>query len=217
MTPGQDETLTDAAAAAAIHGDGWRLLLGGAYSSVAVDSLPAAVEAAAAAVRACGPHTEHLRLDLRAARVDLVLHTPGSDRLTRLDATLVARVTAAVGELGLTTTPDGAGRPVQALEIAVDALDISSVRPFWQAVFGYGVETRPIAEAQETVVVDPCRTGTHRLVPAARRPATAAQPRPLRPDRRRGRGRGAGRRGAGRGWASCQRRARAGVLGSRRP
>lgn len=40
MTSGHDETLPDAEAAAAIHGAGWRLLLGGAYSSVEVVSLP---------------------------------------------------------------------------------------------------------------------------------------------------------------------------------
>ncbi len=160
MTPGHDEMLTSAAAAAALHHDGWRLLLGGAYSSVAVGSLPAAVEVAAAAVRACGPDAAHLRLDLRADRVDLVLRTPAGDP-SRLDATLAARISAAVGELGLATTPGGAGaaRPVQALEIAVDALDIPAVLPFWRAVFGYVVATRPTAEGQEVFVVDPAGQG----------------------------------------------------------
>jgi 4a-hydroxytetrahydrobiopterin dehydratase len=161
MTPEHDETLTDAAAAAAIHRDGWRLLLGGGYSSVAVGSLPAAVEVAAAAVRVCGPDAAHLRLDLRADRVDLVLRTPTDGRLSRLDATLAARISAAVGELGLATTPGGAGaaRPVQALEIAIDALDIPAVLPFWRAVFGYVVAARPIAEGQEVIVVDPAGQG----------------------------------------------------------
>lgn len=78
MTRKDPEPVTDTAAAAAIHRDGWRLLLGGAHSTIAVSSLPAAVEAAAAAVRACGPDTAHLRLDLRTDRVELVLRTPGS-------------------------------------------------------------------------------------------------------------------------------------------
>ena len=166
MTPEHDETPTDgtltaAAAAAVIHPHGWRLLLGGAYSSVAVASLPAAVEVAAAAVRACGPDATHLRLDLRADRVDLVLRTPAAVELGRLDATLAARISAAVGELGLATTPEGAGgaRQVQALEIAIDALDIPAVLPFWGAVFGYDVVSRPIAEGAEMVVVDPFGQG----------------------------------------------------------
>ena len=180
MTPEHDETLTAAAAAAAaIHRDGWRLLLGGAYSSIAVGSLPAAVEVAAAAVRVCGPDAAHLRLDLRADRVDLVLRTPADGRLSRLDATLAARISpadgrlsrldatlaarisAAVGELGLATTPGGAGaaRPVQALEIAIDALDIPAVLPFWRAVFGYVVAARLLAEGHEVIVVDPAGQG----------------------------------------------------------
>jgi 4a-hydroxytetrahydrobiopterin dehydratase len=162
MTAEPDEALTAAEAAAEIRRDGWRLLLGGAYSSVAVGSLPAAVEVAAAAVRVCGPDAAHLRLDLRADRVDLVVRTPGEDgELSRLDAGLTARISVAVRELGLATVPGGAGtaRPVQALEIAIDALDIPAVVPFWRAVFGYVVVARPIAEGHELVVVDPAGQG----------------------------------------------------------
>lgn len=161
MTPEHDETLDAAAAADAIHRDGWRLLLGGAYSTVAVGSLTAAVQVAAAATRVCGPDAAHLRLDLRADRVELVLRTPAGSELSRLDATLAARISAAVGELGLATTPGGAGatRPVQALEIAIDALDIPAVAPFWRAVFGYGIAARPLAEGEEMIVVDPAGQG----------------------------------------------------------
>jgi 4a-hydroxytetrahydrobiopterin dehydratase len=126
-----------------------------------VDSLPAAVEVAAAAVRVCGPDAARLRLDLRADRVELALGTPADDRLSRLDATLAARISAAVGELGLATTPGSAGaaRAVQELEIAIDALDIPAVLPFWRAVFGYVAATRPIAEGHEMIVVDPAGQG----------------------------------------------------------
>ena len=46
---------------------------------------------------------------------------------------------------GLTTSPghgDRAGR-LQGLEIAIDAMDIGKVRPFWQAVTGYVGEVGP--------------------------------------------------------------------------
>ena len=152
------EALTAAAAVAAIHRDGWRLLLGSAHSSVSVGSLSEAVDVAAVAVRACGPDAAHLRLDLRADRVELVLRTPSGDEMSRLDATLAARISAAVRELGLTTTPGGA-YPVQALEICIDALDIPAVLPFWQAAFGYAVATRPIADGRESIVVDPSGRG----------------------------------------------------------
>jgi 4a-hydroxytetrahydrobiopterin dehydratase len=161
MTLEHDETLTAAAAAAAIHGNGWRLLLGGAHSAVAVGSLTAAVEVADAAVRVCGPDAAHLRLDLRADRVGLVLGTPAGGELSQLDASLATRISAAVGELGLTTMAGDAGtaRPVQALEIAIDALDIPAVLPFWRAVFGYVVTIRPIAEGHEVILVDPAAQG----------------------------------------------------------
>jgi hypothetical protein len=48
---------------------------------------------------------------------------------------------------------------VQALEIAIDALDIPAVVPFWRAVFGYVVTTRPLAEGDEVIVVDPAGQG----------------------------------------------------------
>ena len=160
MVP-EREALPDALAAAALRSDGWRLLLGGAYTSVAVGSLPAAVEVAATAVGVCGSDSVHLRLDLRPDRVYLVLRTPGSSQLGRLDAMLAARISALVGELGLATEPGagGAVRPVQALEVAVDAFDIPAVLPFRRAVFGYVVETRPVAEGQELIVVDPVGQG----------------------------------------------------------
>ncbi|MBE7163428.1 MAG: 4a-hydroxytetrahydrobiopterin dehydratase, partial [Williamsia herbipolensis] len=46
-------------------------------------------------------------------------------------------------------------RPVQALEIAIDALDIPAVVPFWRAVLGYGDGTGD--EPDE--VVDPAHRG----------------------------------------------------------
>ncbi len=109
-----------------------------------------------------GPDAAHLHLDLRGNRVDLVLRSPAAGGLSRLDATLAARISAAVGELGLATTPGGAGaaRPAQALEIAIDALDIPAVLPFWRAVFGYVVAAQPIAEGHdEAIVVDPAGQG----------------------------------------------------------
>ena len=59
---------------------------------------------------------------------------------------LAQRISAAVREQGLTIGPEVApgvangSRSVQVLEIAIDALDIPAIRPFWQAVLGYGDE-----------------------------------------------------------------------------
>ena len=51
----------------------------------------------------------------------------------------------------------GPGRPVQALEVGIDALDIPAVRPFWRAVLAYVTES---AENDPTGgLVDPLRGG----------------------------------------------------------
>ena len=158
MTPEHDETLT-AAAAAAITATGGVCAVG-VYSSVG-GSRPRG--------RCRGRRGPRVRPRRRAPTVPdparrsghLVLRTPANGRLSPLDARLAARISAAVAELGLATTPRGAGaaRPVQALEIAIDALDIPAVLPFWRAVFGYVVATRPIAGGDEMIVVDPAGQG----------------------------------------------------------
>jgi 4a-hydroxytetrahydrobiopterin dehydratase len=48
------------------------------------------------------------------------------------------------------------GRPIQVLEIAVDAIDIPSVRPFWKAIMGY---TDEVAGPDPDVLIDPYGQG----------------------------------------------------------
>jgi 4a-hydroxytetrahydrobiopterin dehydratase len=117
---------------------GWRYLLGTLVAAVPVPSLAEAVRLGAAAVAACGPDADdHLRVDLRPDRVELSVQTRALGAVTEDDIELVRAVTTALAGLG--AAPAGAagaqfGRPVQMLELAVDALDIPAVRPFWQAV-----------------------------------------------------------------------------------
>jgi len=124
---------------------GWRLVLGVVRTHVAVRSLVEGVQVAQRAVAACGAD-RHLAVDVRPGTVVLSLQ-PGAD------LTLAARISAAVTELGLRTGA-GAGpvRSAQALEIAVDALDIPAVRPFWRAVLGYD-------DTPDGAVVDPLGQG----------------------------------------------------------
>jgi 4a-hydroxytetrahydrobiopterin dehydratase len=62
--------------------------------------------------------------------------------VTARDAELAGLISAAVRDrLGLPfAPPTGTPRPVQRLEIAIDAMDIARVRPFWKAVMGYADE-----------------------------------------------------------------------------
>lgn len=124
------ENLTRTAASHAVEAIGWRFLLDVLWASVPVSSIRAGLEVAAAAVAACGEEAdEHLRVDLRPDRVELSLQTRELAAVTGRDTALAHAISAAV-----TTTPGPPGRRVQTLELAIDALDIPGIRPFWQAV-----------------------------------------------------------------------------------
>ena len=101
----------------------------------------------AAAAEAANHHPD---LDLRYGRVHVLLTSHDAGGLTRRDVDLAAAITAVADELGIDGEP---GRP-QAWEIAVDALDIPAVVPFWRAVLGYA-DGAPPAPDVDPVLVDP--------------------------------------------------------------
>ncbi len=122
------EKLTRGEISGAVSDLGWRFVLGVVRCTVSVSSLAQAVEVASA----CGVD-DSILLDLRPDRVVITLRSPEAGRAGRHEIELAGRITAALRELGLATRPDG----VQVLEIAIDALDIPAIRPFWKAVLGY--------------------------------------------------------------------------------
>jgi 4a-hydroxytetrahydrobiopterin dehydratase len=125
---------------------GWRLVLGAVYTEVDVPSLARAAEVAAIAAAGVGPDgQDRLTVDVRAERALLRLMPPLGGLVTALDVRLAREMSEALASHGFTTSPgrgDRAGR-LQGLEIAIDALDIGKVRPFWQAVTGYIGEVGP--------------------------------------------------------------------------
>jgi len=153
--------LSRQAASDAVGDLGWRFLLGTLRTSVAVGSLGQAAGVAVRAAAACGRDADgHLTVDVRRDRAVLTVQSESEAWVTAGDVDLAARISAAVGELGLATGPvvDGpAPRSVQILEIAIDALDIAAVRPFWKAVLGYGDE--PGSAGPEDPLVDPVGQG----------------------------------------------------------
>ena len=134
-----DARLTRPAASAAVDAAGWRLVFTGFAASVPVIGLDQAVAAASAAVAAAGADAgDHLAIDLRADRVELVVQTRRLNGVTPRDAEIANAITAAIDAWGLAiAAPAGPGRPVQLLEFAIDALDIAAIRPFWKAVLDY--------------------------------------------------------------------------------
>ena len=150
--------LTRVEASAAVEEIGWRYLVGTLVTSVAVASLAEAVDLAARALQASGPDVDaHLKADVRPDRLELTLQTIASGCLTARDIELANAITKALNgrTAGAITTAEA--RSVQVLEIAIDALDIPAIRPFWRAVMGYVDE--PEYDGADNAVIDPARQG----------------------------------------------------------
>ena len=65
--------------------------------------------------------------------------------LTERDIALAQRISQVAADLGASAAPE----KVSATEIAIDALDIPAVRPFWQAVLGYTASPADEAELSD--------------------------------------------------------------------
>ena len=137
---------------------GWRLIQAELLTHVPVRSLQGAADAAATAVAAAGTDGDgHLSVDLRTDRAVLRLQTKTTHWVSDHDLALAGRVTEALAARSLATRPDDAVAPPQAIEVAIDALDIPLVRRFWQAATGY--VDQPGAEGPDIALVDPLGRG----------------------------------------------------------
>ena len=72
-------------------------------------------------------------VDLRPDGVTVRLFTPQAEGLTRRDVELARRISAAARGLDVAAEP----AVVQHVQVAIDALVMPEVRPFWHAVLGY--------------------------------------------------------------------------------
>ena len=137
----------------AVDQAGWRLILGALYAEVPAQTLIEAAKAASLAVSAAGAYGQNrLTVDVRGDRAVLRLQSADNGTIAGRDVRLAHALSAALTAEGFRMEPGG----VQALEIAMDALDIPLVRPFWKAVTGYADE--PGSELQ-AALVDPCGRG----------------------------------------------------------
>jgi 4a-hydroxytetrahydrobiopterin dehydratase len=147
-------SLNRAELSAAVADAGWRLILGDLCTQVAAESLRQAADTAAAlaalgnAASAADGHGQ-LQLDIRPDRLAITLAGALVDgRASPASAAAAWGISARLRDLGLTPEPARA----QTAEIAIDALDIPAVLPFWRAVFGY-------ADESSRAIVDPAGRG----------------------------------------------------------
>ncbi len=144
----------------AVTGLGWRYILGVLRTRVRVGSLAQAADVASRAIAAAGPAADEcLQIDVRRDQVTLTLQSLATNQVTVREAEVAHQISAAVTELGLATDAGVGGdtRSAQLLEIAIDALDIAAVRPFWKAVMGYADE--PGASGPQDALADPAGQG----------------------------------------------------------
>jgi 4a-hydroxytetrahydrobiopterin dehydratase len=117
---------------------GWRLMLGAIYAEVEVEALAQAAEVVRVAADTAGADG-HLSVDVRADRVVFRLQSAAVGAVTGLDIRLAQTLASQLSARGSRLRPG----THQALEIAIDALDIPAVRPFWKAITGYVDEPGP--------------------------------------------------------------------------
>jgi 4a-hydroxytetrahydrobiopterin dehydratase len=148
-------------AADAVTGLGWRWVLGVLRANLRVGSLSEAADVAARIVAACGDDAgQRLTVDVRRDHVILTIQQPTGGLVGSREVDLARRITEIAGGLGLATgagVGGGSSRSVQVVEIAIDALDIAAIRPFWKAVLAYVDE--PGRSGPEDPLVDPLGQG----------------------------------------------------------
>jgi 4a-hydroxytetrahydrobiopterin dehydratase len=131
--------------------DDWRVIGRGAEANFGCGSFTEAGRFAADLGRLCDERDHHASIDLRYPDLVHVMSTTHFKHgLTDRDVALARAISALAAERGYRSTP----RDSMVLEIAIDAMDIDAVLPFWQTVLGYVPEHTAEGE-QVTAIIDP--------------------------------------------------------------
>lgn len=146
--------LTDAEVTAAVDARHWRVVLGRLVTRVATGTFDRGLELVARVGEIAGAQGHHPDVVLLYPSVQLALVTHDAGGLTDADVALARAISAVLDELGLDARP---GDP-QETEIAIDAMDIAAVLPFWRAVLGYADE-RAAQPGASPALVDPRGVG----------------------------------------------------------
>jgi 4a-hydroxytetrahydrobiopterin dehydratase len=131
----------------------WRYALGRVEANFRCGSFERATELGAKIAAAAERAGHHPDLDVRYPDwLHVALTTHAVDAITNLDVDLAGEISALAAAAGAVARPEA----VQALEVAIDAMDIDAVRPFWRAILGYqDAPARP--DGSIVAIVDPLR------------------------------------------------------------
>jgi 4a-hydroxytetrahydrobiopterin dehydratase len=131
MTPTDKRTSTQVSNSSGL--EDWRVLLRTLQASFTTGSMAKGLEFSARIVAAADQADHHPDLTITYGRVHALLTSHDSKGLTERDIEMARTISAIAAELGIAAEP----AVVTQLEIAIDAMDISAVKPFWEAVLGY--------------------------------------------------------------------------------
>lgn len=132
--------------------DGWRLLLTQVETTITAPSFSAAGEVVAGIAALADQRDHHPDVDLHfPGVVHVVLSSHDVRWVTERDLDLASAITDLATRSGATLDASDE----QVVEIALDALDIDRVRPFWSAILGYVDEPPRIEGDTVRAIRDP--------------------------------------------------------------
>ncbi|MGO1316254.1 MAG: VOC family protein [Cellulomonadaceae bacterium] len=122
------------ARAQAMVGDlGWRVIGEHLHAHFATEDFAQGAQFVAAIAHAADVANHHPDVDLRYSGVRVVLTSHDVGGLTSRDVDLAAAISFEAQRVGLVQRPER----TQRTDVAIDALDIPAVLPFWRALLGY--------------------------------------------------------------------------------
>lgn len=116
----------------------WRFLLQRMHLTVRAPDTPTAFALVARLGELATKVGRQPDIDVRGPVVHVTVSTEPAGGVTDADVELGRAIDAVVAEMGLPSEP----RSLAVVEIAIDAMDIDAVRPFWHAVLGWDVIAR---------------------------------------------------------------------------
>jgi 4a-hydroxytetrahydrobiopterin dehydratase len=115
----------------------WRYAVGTVQAAFRAGSFPDATGFAGEVARLAEDQGHHPDIDVRYPdRVIVRLTTHAVEDVTSRDVDLAGAISALAAERGIAAEPHA----VQMIELAIDAIDIAAIRPFWAAVLAYRVD-----------------------------------------------------------------------------
>ena len=125
------------------HEADWRVVRDDASTHFRTGSFAAGVALVNAIGRLADDANHHADVDLRPDGVTVRLRTEGIGGLSEREVVLAGQISDAARELGVPVDLTG----LQIVQVAIDALVIPDVLPFWRAVLGYrGVDDEDLID-----------------------------------------------------------------------